>query len=109
VLRSATIVVLPSYSENFGVAALEAMAVGRPIVVTPEVGLADVVTSSGAGLVVEGDPKRMGEAIRQLLDDPARMREMGRRGERTVTDQFTWRHIAESMHHEYTRILGVRS
>ena len=55
-LRGAAALVLPSYSENFGNAVLEAMAVGTPVVVTPEVGLAAEVERSGAGVVTPNDP-----------------------------------------------------
>jgi glycosyltransferase involved in cell wall biosynthesis len=51
---AARLFVLPSYSENFGNTVLEAMRRGVPIVVTPEVGAAEIVRTSGAGLVVAG-------------------------------------------------------
>ena len=51
--RSARVFVLPSYSENFGNAILEAMQHGVPVVVTPEVGAADIVHKAGGGLSLQ--------------------------------------------------------
>ncbi len=83
-LTGAQLLVLPSYSENFGNVVLEAMAAGRPVVVTPEVGLAPVVTSTGAGLVADGGPESLSRAMATLLGDPALRLEMGQRGEQAV-------------------------
>jgi len=104
-LRSASLVVLPSYSENFGVAAVEAMAVGRPVAVTPEVGLAEAVRSSGSGIVVDGRAEVFGPALRELLARPDRLREMGEIARRTVLEQFTWDRIAEQMERHYAELL----
>jgi glycosyltransferase involved in cell wall biosynthesis len=106
-LRGAAALVLPSYSENFGNAVLEAMATGCPVVVTPEVGLAGVVQESGAGLVAAGDPPTLGAALRALLDDPERRAEMGRRGAETAARCFGWGVIAARMEAVYTAVLGV--
>ncbi|HEV7516470.1 MAG TPA: glycosyltransferase [Thermoanaerobaculia bacterium] len=106
-LRGAAVLVLPSYSENFGNAVLEAMAAGCPVVVTPEVGLAGVVRESGAGLVAAGDPATLGAALRELLDDPERRVEMGRRGEETAARRFGWGVIAERMEEAYSTVLGA--
>src|SRR5207247_3904807 len=77
-LRGAAALVLPSYSENFGNVVLEAMAVGTPVVVTPEVGLAEEVARSGAGVVAPGDPPALAAALRALLADLAKREAMGR-------------------------------
>jgi len=100
-MRSAALFVLPSHSENFGIAALEAMACGCPVVVTPEVGLAGVIGERGAGLVVGGEPKHLGTAIAALLADPARRRLMGEAGKRLAAQEFSWTRIAEQMEQVY--------
>jgi glycosyltransferase involved in cell wall biosynthesis len=87
-LKTASVFVLPSYSENFGVAVLEAMAVGCPVVVTPEVGLADVVEGAGAGIVVEGVPEK------------------GQNGRRIALERFIWEKVARQMETVYQSILS---
>ena len=96
-LKQATILALPSYSENFGNVVLEAMAVGCPVVVTPEVGLAGVVKQSGAGLVSKGDPKILGENLKTLLSNSEQRQQMGLKGQKLVCDQFTWDSVAKQM------------
>lgn len=86
---------LASYSENFGIAVLEAMACGLPVVVTPEVGLAATVAESGAGLVAEGDPETFGRAIASLLADPDLRRHMGAAGRKVALERFSWASVAE--------------
>ena len=70
---------LPSYSENFGNVVLEAMAVGCPVIVTPEVGMASVVQEAGCGVVADGDPANLGLEMKRLLDDHSRRRIWGKR------------------------------
>jgi glycosyltransferase involved in cell wall biosynthesis len=100
-LAEATALVLPSYSENFGNVVLEAMAYGRPVIVTPEVGISDVVADTGAGLVVSGDPECLGPAIESLLTDRAAMDQMGERGRNAVLERFTWESVAQHMEDAY--------
>lgn len=103
-LRHAVALVLPSYSENFGNVVLEAMAAGRPVVVTPEVGLAEIVRREGAGLVVEGDPEPLAAALNQLLRAPRSADEMGQRGARAARRLFGWDTIARETEGLYDRI-----
>lgn len=106
-LRHARALVLPSYSENFGNVVLEAMAVGCPVVVTPQVGLAPVVAESGAGRVVEGDPERLAATLEELLKDQEGRRRMGERGRQAVAEGFTWPVVAARMEEIYRQVLAA--
>lgn len=101
-LRQAHMLLLPSYSENFGMVVLEAMAVGCPVVVTAEVGLAAAVHASGAGLVVEGNPEKLATAITLLEQDGSRRKQMGDAGRKTAAEQFSWASVAAKMESLYT-------
>lgn len=104
-LQNATVLVLPSYSENFGNVVLEAMAVGCPVAVTPEVGAADIVREYGAGLVLDGDPAILGNGLRTMLEDSEELAQMGKRGRRAVEKNFTWGAVARQMESVYKGIL----
>lgn len=100
-MRSASVFALPSYSENFGVAVLEALSCGCPVVITPEVGLAHAVAEAQAGIVVSGDPRQIGDAIASLILDPARRERMGEAGLRLATKEYSWAMIADQMEQLY--------
>jgi glycosyltransferase involved in cell wall biosynthesis len=105
-LQNALLLVLPSYSENFGNVVLEAMAVGCPVVVTPEVGVADLVQTSGAGLVVNGAPETLGKGIQHMSSNLRELKKMGERGMQTVEEHFTWRSIGVQTVEMYRRIIA---
>ena len=105
-LASAALLALPSYSENFGNVVLEAMAVGCPVIVTPEVGAASIVQRSGAGIVVSGDPEHLGRAISELLSDGARRADMSAKGRAVVVSKFGWSGIAERCEQLYLDCLA---
>jgi len=102
---SARVFVLPSYSENFGNTVLEAMQHGLPVVVTPEVGAAEIVRRSGGGLVVEGDSHALGAAIGSLMDDDRRARMMGDAGRRHVAKHYDWASVAVRMESFYSTLV----
>jgi glycosyltransferase involved in cell wall biosynthesis len=101
---AAHLFVLPSYSENFGNTVLEAMRRGVPVVVTPEVGAAEIVRTSGAGLVVAGDLEPLSSALRLLTSNPVLARSMGEAGRRHAAAHFTWGHVAAQMEDLYNSI-----
>jgi len=103
-LSQAQLLVMPSYSENFGNVALEAMLTGCPVVVSKDVGIAPIVEESGAGIVVDGEPSSLVLGIRELLDSETRRAEMGRKG-KLAAKQYTWENIARNMIKQYSRIL----
>jgi len=96
--------VLPSYSENFGNTVLEAMESGCPVVVTPEVGAAEIVRSAGAGIVAAGDPESLGSVIDRLMTDRALAEGMGKAGRRHVRDNHSWSRAAEEMEALYESV-----
>lgn len=81
-LREASLFVLPSWQEGFGIVAAEALASGVPVVTTPSGGPEHLVRESGGGRVLEGfEPDELADAATALLGDVAtlmRMRASGR-------------------------------
>ena len=104
----AELFVLPSYSENFGNVVAEAMAMQCPVVVTPEVGIASMVSAAGAGLVTDGAPEQLAAAVRQVLSDAGRRGEFGRRGREAALTQLSWSGVAAQTEDLYLRALGRR-
>jgi D-inositol-3-phosphate glycosyltransferase len=71
--RAADLVVVPSYSESFGLVALEAQACGTPVVATAIGGLRTAVADGISGVLVDGhDPKAWSSVILRLLQEPQR-------------------------------------
>jgi glycosyltransferase involved in cell wall biosynthesis len=101
---AARVFVLTSYSENFGNTVLEAMRRGVPVIVTPEVGAADIVREYGGGLVVAGDPIPLGAAICRLTADAELAQSMGETGQRHAMANYSWTNIAARMEDLYERL-----
>ena len=101
----ATLFVLPSYSENFGNVVAEAMAMGCPVVVSEEVGIAALVRQAQAGIVTRCDPADLAAAVRTLLADPARRSELGRRGRLAAEASLSWEGVAAQAEDLYRRVI----
>jgi glycosyltransferase involved in cell wall biosynthesis len=105
---AARVFVLPSYSESFGNVVLEAMQRGLPVIVTSEVGAAEVVRESGGGLVASGDAQSLGAAIDRLTEDTAKSSAMGEAGRRHVSERYGWQTIAARMEALYCELKAAR-
>ena len=90
-LQAAQLAVYPSRRESFGVATLEAEAVGLPVIATRVGGLPEVVEEGVTGWLVEPDnPAALAAAMASVLADPAGGRAMGARGRQWVEARYTW-------------------
>jgi glycosyltransferase involved in cell wall biosynthesis len=98
---AAQVFVLSSYSENFGNTVLEAMRRRVPVVVTPEVGAAEIVRESGGGIIAQGNAEAFGAAISHLLDNPNLARLIGEAGQRHAMTHYTWAGISARMEDLY--------
>jgi glycosyltransferase involved in cell wall biosynthesis len=103
--EQAELFLLPSFSENFAMVVAEAMAMGCPVVVTPEVGLARFVETAGAGIVTSNEPVSLAEVVNGLLADPARRRELGDRGREAARAQLSWSAVIAQMEQLYFRAI----
>jgi D-inositol-3-phosphate glycosyltransferase len=95
--RAATVVVVPSYSESFGLVAVEAQACGTPVVAAAAGGLRTAVRDGFSGVLVDGhDPARYAGAIWQLISDSGRLARLSR-GARQHACRFGWSDTVEAL------------
>jgi glycosyltransferase involved in cell wall biosynthesis len=87
-LRDADIFVLPSYSENFGIAVVEAMACGVPVIISDQVGIHREISEGKAGFVVSCDSPSLTNALNTLLTKAHLRTEMGNNGSRLSKTKF---------------------
>lgn len=86
---AADVVTMPSHEEPFGLVALEAMAMGKPVVATRAGGVPDFLVDGEMGYLIEPhDTAALARSILRLLGDPARAREMGALGRRHVEQGY---------------------
>lgn len=87
-VATADVLVLPSRRpEPFGMALVEGMALGRPVIATDAGGPREIVTNGSDGLLVQpGDPRELADALAGLIDDPAAARAMGEAARRRARD-----------------------
>jgi len=104
--RRATLFVMPSTEEAFGVAYIEAMAAGIPAIGCRGEPGPEEIAAAGDGflLVPPGDIERLTQRIDELLSDPQRMREAAQRARATVAENFTWERCGEETLAAYRRL-----
>jgi D-inositol-3-phosphate glycosyltransferase len=103
---AADVCVMPSYSESFGLVALEAQACGCPVVASGVSGLRSVVRDEVSGyLIDEHDPAAYAERIGRLLENSELAQQMGRRG-RLLAQRFSWTRTADRLEELFEQVAG---
>jgi D-inositol-3-phosphate glycosyltransferase len=102
--RAATVVMVPSYSESFGLVAMEAQACGTPVVAASVGGLRTAVRDGYSGVLVDSrDPGRYARAVRDLIGSPATLARL-RHGARQHASRFSWSATVDSLLQLYTTV-----
>ena len=111
-LSVADVFVFPSLSdsrlgtEGFGLAAVEALAVGTPTVATNIGGIVDIIKDKETGLLVsQKNSKAIAEKVNLILSDDALRQKLSIQGKRHVKKNFTWESIARRLERVYDQVL----
>jgi glycosyltransferase involved in cell wall biosynthesis len=108
-LAAASLFVLPSYSENFGIALAEAMAAGLPCVISDQVGIAVDVEEYNAGVVVPCETGALASAMQRLMDDSELRGSLSTNARRLVDDRFSVKAMTDSLVKLYDQVLSGRA
>lgn len=108
-LPHATIVVVPSRREAFGLVAAEAMACGVPVVAADAGGVAEVVAGGGGIVVPRNDAAAVAEAVVGLLSDASARARMGEAGRRIVEERYAPGPHIEALERHYESVVATRS
>jgi glycosyltransferase involved in cell wall biosynthesis len=105
-LAAASLFVLPSFSEGFSMAVLEAMAARLPVLITPGCNFPEVEKAS-AGLQVRPNEEDTARGLQELLQaSDAEREQMGRNGRALVETKYTWDRVARRMIELYQWLIG---
>jgi glycosyltransferase involved in cell wall biosynthesis len=108
VLDAMDVVALPALSEGMALTAIEASAMGRPVVATAVDGIPEVIREARTGrLVPPADPVALSRAIRGVLRDPLGAQRMGRAGRDFVLDRFSIERQISSTARVYRDVAGT--
>ncbi len=100
--------VLPSYSENFGMAVVEAMyyeTAGTAVVITNQVGISPYIREAEAGIVINKDTNELAKAILEILKNPERAKRMSEKGKKLIESKFSPDKIAGGFIEQYNELL----
>jgi glycogen(starch) synthase len=108
-LHRATLAVIPSLYEPFGIVALEAMAAGAPVVAAASGGLAEVIDSTGAGVLFPpGDAGALSGILRRLLADQDALVALQRTAHALLSSHYTWDAVAALTLPAYSEAVATR-
>lgn len=104
-LRGADVFALPSYSENFGVALVEALASGCPAVLSDQVGIHREISRAGAGLVTQCRAEEVAKALVEVLTNPVLRRRMSESGVRLARQNFSLDAVSRKLAETYAAVM----
>jgi glycosyltransferase involved in cell wall biosynthesis len=103
---AADVFALASHSENFGIAAAEALASGLPCVLGRGVAIASDVVRAQAGVAVDTDAQSIADGLRRIIDDKEGLARMSANASRLAQQQFSMQVMGAHLKQLYTEILS---
>ena len=103
-LQGADLFALTSYSENFGIAVIEALASATPVLITKGVAIAPMVREQNIGYVTELDVEAIAQAIQSILAQPQASQQIGDRAQQYISEHYSWANISRSLLEKYEKI-----
>ncbi|QUY40598.1 glycosyltransferase [Acaryochloris marina] len=104
ILQGSDLFLLPSYSENFGIAVAEALAAATPVVITPNVQIAPWIAEYNAGWIIPTDITQWIKTISETLQHPEILLQRGQSSRKLASTVFSWPVIAKELLDVYTNI-----
>lgn len=108
-LQDADLFVLPSRQENFGVAIVEALAVGTPVVISKAVNIWEEIVGANVGVAVDLDPRVLAETIDAWLDSPSRLADARSGAKAFVRARYEATAVARRWISHYEEIVRARA
>lgn len=108
VLGGASLLVLPSYQENFGLSVMEALSNSVPVLISPHVDLADEVHSARAGWIAQVNEDDLACELRQALGDEEELERRGRAG-KALSKKYSWEAAGRGLAKLYQEIVTQKS
>ncbi len=105
-LAAGDIFALPATGEGQPIAALEAMAAGMPVLLSPGCNM-DEVAEYGAGYVVQASVEALAGRLRELLSDGELRQSMGARARRLVAEKYAWDEVASELERVYEGLVAI--
>lgn len=108
ILSKSDFFVLPSHQEGDSIAIKEAMACGLPVLITPACHFTEIEINS-AGMVIEPNIHKWGEALIKMYSDSDVRIDMGKRAQELINLKYTWSKLSSNMLQYYSQVLKTKN
>lgn len=106
-LQGADLFALTSHSENFGIAAIESLASGTPVLLTDGVAIAPMVQKENLGYVTKLDIETITLTIQEFLNHPQIAKQKGDRAQQYISEHYTWTKISHELMSIYIAVANL--
>jgi len=103
-LADADLFVLPSYQENFGIAVIESLAAGTPVVISDQINIWEQIANAAVGGVVSTNVSALSQELGNWMGDPERRQQASLRARAFVSEHYDWKRIASCWVDHYARL-----